>query len=652
MSQPHNLESMTVLELRKLARENHIQLPGGSTKADIVGIIGAALGKGSIGASPLTPLENAASQHSDTAEAEETKATERRRAATIIADEGDEPVSIAPQAPPRPQPDKTRTSSGKPKPVFTLQGSRAWHNPQPFNSAQQQARTAPPPAFGVAGPLRDAATSEASRFKPPATRLAPPRPSRFGPATTPDVDAQDAIPEPRLYPSLAAPQQPRPAPYQSGAYRSVLPAAQPGVTEASAMPEVSLPELEMQLSESTARDRLNPAVPEMLAAGDVGDGAGVLEIQPDGYGFLRAGNLLPGRADVYVSGTQIRRFRLRNGDYVSGKTRPQREGDRYAAMLFITGINGEEPDAAPKFAPAEGGPRREFDQLTPTYPTRRINLSSREENDMVLRLIDLFVPIGFGQRAMIVAAPKTGKTTILKKIALSLKRNHPDVHSIMLLVDERPEEVTDLKETVGGDIFHSTFDEPAESHAKVSELTLERAMRLVEAGKDVVILLDSLTRLSRAYNTLMPGSARVMTGGLAAGAMNKPKRFFGAARNLKEGGSLTIIATALVDTGSRMDGVIFEEFKGTGNMELTLDRQLSERRLFPAVSLAQSGTRHEELLLTPKELEVTAKIRDRASFTSEQESMALLLSMMEKSRDNDEFVARYDDWMKLMRGTN
>jgi len=270
----------------------------------------------------------------------------------------------------------------------------------------------------------------------------------------------------------------------------------------------------------------------------------------------------------------------------------------------------------------------------------------------VLRLIDLFVPIGFGQRAMIVAAPKAGKTTILKKIALSLKRNHSDVHTMMLLVDERPEEVTDLRESVGGDIFYSTFDEPPENHARVSELTLERAMRLVESGKDVVILMDSLTRMSRAYNMLMPGSARVMTGGLAAGAMNKPKRFFGAARNLKEGGSLTIIATALVDTGSRMDSVIFEEFKGTGNMELTLDRTLSERRLFPAVSLLKSGTRHDELLLSEKEREVTSKVRDRFSMSTEQEAISLVLSMLEKSRDNDEFVARYDDWMKLMRGSN
>jgi transcription termination factor Rho len=390
----------------------------------------------------------------------------------------------------------------------------------------------------------------------------------------------------------------------------------------------------------------------MLAAGDCGDGSGILEIQPDGYGFLRAKNLLPGRDDVYVSGTQIRRFRLRNGDLVAGKTRSQRENDRYAAMLYITSINGEDAEEAVKLGGdlSETQPRADFDSLTPSYPDRQIRLSSRDENDMVLRLIDLFAPIGFGQRAMIVAAPKTGKTTILKKIALSLKRNHPDVHTMMLLVDERPEEVTDLKESVGGDIFYSTFDEPAESQARVSELTLARAMRLVEEKRDVVILLDSLTRMSRAYNNLMPSSARVMSGGLAAGALNKPKRFFGAARNIREGGSLTIIATALVDTGSRMDGVIFEEFKGTGNMELTLDRQLSERRLFPAVSLTRSGTRHDELILSEKELEVAAQVRNMAPASSEQETISLLLSMLEKSRDNEEFVARFDDWMKLMRG--
>jgi transcription termination factor Rho len=269
---------------------------------------------------------------------------------------------------------------------------------------------------------------------------------------------------------------------------------------------------------------------------------------------------------------------------------------------------------------------------------------------MVLRLIDLFAPVGYGQRAMIVAAPKAGKTTILKKIALAIRRQHPDIHLMMLLVDERPEEVTDLKETIGGDVLHSTFDEPAESHVRVSELVLERAMRLVEQGKDVVVLMDSLTRLSRAYNTLAPSSARVMSGGLAAGVLNKPKRFFGAARNIREGGSLTIIATALVSTGSRMDEVIFEEFKGTGNMELTLDRGLSEMRVFPAVSIARSGTRHDELLLTPEELQVTNKVRALVSGSSEQDGISLILSMMEKTKDNEDFVARYDDWIALMKG--
>jgi transcription termination factor Rho len=608
MSETRQLDGMTVIELRKYAKENGIPLSTVTTKAAIIEKISKAL----------------AARMNKSAKAETESEISRR--ATIITDDGEDSAVLASPPPTRPQPDKTRTSTGKVKPVFTLQGSRAWHNPQPFAQTQaQQSKYAPQLNQGVNTFARDSGGMETGAYTPTRQRVMASKVSRFGPS------ASGGIPEPSV--------------------DSVLPAGQTGVNEASVIPEITLPEFDFQPQETIKDFRMNPAVPEMLATGDCGDGAGVLEIQQDGYGFLRAGNLLPGKNDVYVSGTQIRRFRLRNGDHVVGKTRPQRENDRYAAMLYITNINGEEPDGAVKLGGSltEIKQRRDFDELTPTYPTRRIALSSRDENDLVLRLIDLFVPVGFGQRAMIVAAPKAGKTTILKKIALSLKRNHPDVHTMILLVDERPEEVTDLKETVGGDIFYSTFDEPAENHAKVSELTLERAMRLVEMGKDVVILLDSLTRLSRAYNTLMPGSARVMTGGLAAGAMNKPKRFFGAARSLKEGGSLTIIATALVDTGSRMDGVIFEEFKGTGNMELTLDRQLSERRLFPAVSLPLSGTRHDELLLTQKELEVAAKVRDRFSFSSEQESISLLLSMLEKSRDNEEFVSRYDDWMKLLR---
>lgn len=637
MSENRQLEGMTVVELRKFAKDNGIPLSTVTTKAAIIEKIGKAL--------------TARANRSAKTESE----TETSRRATIITDDADESTVLAIPPPPRPQPDKTRTSTGKVKPVFTLQGSRAWHNPQPFAQTQApQSKYTTPFNQGGSTFARDSGGTDNGAYSPSRQRVMTSRSSRFGPAAAsgvpePSIDALGPVPEPRAFPPASLPR--RQSPYQSGAYHSVLPMGQTGVNEASMIPEITLPDFEFQPQEITKDFKMNPAVPEMLATGDCGDGAGILEIQQDGYGFLRAGNLLPGKNDVYVSGTQIRRFRLRNGDYVVGKTRPQRENDRYAAMLYITSINGEEPDSAVKMggSMAEVKQRRDFDELTPAYPTRRLTLSSREENDLVLRLIDLFIPVGFGQRAMIVAAPKAGKTTILKKIALSLKRNHPDVHSMMLLVDERPEEVTDLKETVGGDIFYSTFDEPAESHAKVSELTLERAMRLVEMGKDVVILLDSLTRLSRAYNTLVPGSARVMTGGLAAGAMNKPKRFFGAARSLKEGGSLTIIATALVDTGSRMDGVIFEEFKGTGNMELTLDRQLSERRLFPAVSLPQSGTRHDELLLTQKELEVAAKVRDRFSYSSEQESISLLLSMLEKSRDNEEFVSRYDDWMKLLR---
>jgi len=622
MPSAETLFAMTIAELRAYAKKAGVKLTGATTKAAIVERILAGSGDKPGAAKPAA-----------------RKAAPPRRA-MIITDDGEDaqpipPMRKAQETKPAERPRAT-TSTGKNKPVFTLQGSRAWHNPQPFSQPQApQSRYAPQMDQPISTFSRGQATPQESRFSSSIQpRIAVPRATpRFGP------EARTEMPEPSPIPLPAEPvQRPMPAPEYR---RHAFPEPAPRQEAAEAQ--------EPFQRESTPYH----AVPDILAAGESGEGAGILEIQQDGYGFLRAGNLLPGKNDVYISGTQIRRFRLRNGDFVQGKTRPQRENDRYAAMLYITSINGEETDDTTKLDSATGVHkiRREFDTLTPVYPDRRIRLSNRDENDLVLRLIDLFVPIGFGQRAMIVAAPKAGKTTILKKIALSLKRNHPEVHSMMLLVDERPEEVTDLKETVGGEIFYSTFDEPAENHARVSELTLERAMRLVEAGRDVVILMDSLTRLSRAYNNLMPSTARVMTGGLAAGALNKPKRFFGAARNMKEGGTLTIIATALVDTGSRMDGVIVEEFKGTGNMELTLDRALSERRLFPAVSLLKSGTRQDILMLSQEEQEVVAKVRNLLSTTSEQESLPLLLSMLEKSRDNDEFVARFDDWMSLMRGS-
>ena len=379
-----------------------------------------------------------------------------------------------------------------------------------------------------------------------------------------------------------------------------------------------------------------PAVPE----GDFGEGGGMLEIHPDGYGFLRSKCYEPGNDDVYVSIAQIRRFGLKNGDYVVGKTRPARDGDRYSALVYIDKVND---------LPAEQAARRKpFEELTPIYPNKRITLENGgNANDLAIRLIDFIAPIGFGQRALIVSPPKAGKTVLLKKIANGITENFPQVHLIMLLIDERPEEVTDIKRSVRGEVVYSTFDEMQENHTRVSEAVIERAQRLVECGKDVVILLDSITRLARAYNAIAPQTGRALSGGLGPGVLYKPKRFFGAARNIEEGGSLTIIATALVETGSRMDDVIYEEFKGTGNMEIHLDRKLSEKRIFPAIDLAKSGTRHEELLLSEQELDGVLAVRKVLSSTGVADAAEQLLSMLERTRTNTEFFQRLKEWILL-----
>ena len=371
--------------------------------------------------------------------------------------------------------------------------------------------------------------------------------------------------------------------------------------------------------------------------GDFADGAGLLEIQPDGHGFLRAENCLPGENDIYISVAQIRRFCLRNGDYVEGKTRPQREGDRYGAMVYINRINGEPPEKTLS--------RRPFESLIPLYPNERLRLESPENHDLSLRLIDIFAPIGKGQRGMIVSQPKAGKTTLLKKIANAISDNNPEVKLIVLLIDERPEEVTDMKRSIRGDVIYSTFDEAPENHARVSEMVLDHARRMVEMGKDVVILLDSITRLARAYNLVIPPTGRSLSGGLDPGALYKPKKFFGAARNIENGGSLTIIATALVDTGSRMDDIIFEEFKGTGNMELHLDRKLSDKRIFPAIDLVRSGTRREELLLSARELEGEYSARRMLANGNAQQNTELLISLIEKTSDNEDFLNRVKGWV-------
>lgn len=359
-------------------------------------------------------------------------------------------------------------------------------------------------------------------------------------------------------------------------------------------------------------------------------GEGVLEILPDGYGFLRAPdyNYLPGPDDIYVSPSQIRRFNLRTGDTVSGQIRPPREGERYFALIKVEAVNFEPPEVAQE--------KILFDNLTPLYPMERLNLEV--PGNTTSRVMNLLTPIGKGQRGLIVAPPRTGKTMMLQSIANAITANHPEAVLIVLLIDERPEEVTDMQRSVKGEVISSTFDEPAYRHVQVAEMVLEKAKRLVEHKRDVVILLDSITRLARAYNTVVPPSGKVLSGGVDSNALQKPKRFFGAARNIEEGGSLTIIGTALIDTGSRMDDVIFEEFKGTGNMEVHLDRKLVEKRIFPAIDINKSGTRKEELLLEPWELKRVWVLRKVLTPLSTVEAMELLLERLERTRTNREFL--------------
>jgi transcription termination factor Rho len=359
-------------------------------------------------------------------------------------------------------------------------------------------------------------------------------------------------------------------------------------------------------------------------------GEGVLEVLPEGFGFLRAPeyNYLPGPDDIYVSPSQIRRFNLHTGDTVSGQIRPPKEGERYFALIKVEAINFEPPEVAME--------KVHFDNLTPLYPEERIKLEVPE--NMTSRVMDLCTPLGKGQRGLLVASPRTGKTMMLQAIANSITTNHPEVTLIVLLIDERPEEVTDMERSVHGEVISSTFDEPATRHVQVAEMVIEKAKRLVEHKHDVVILLDSITRLARAYNTVVPPSGKVLSGGVDSNALQKPKRFFGAARNIEEGGSLTIVGTALIDTGSRMDDVIFEEFKGTGNMEVHLDRKLVERRVFPSVDIHKSGTRKEELLIDEWELRRIWVLRKVLSSLSTVEAMELLLERLSKAEDNHEFL--------------
>ena len=375
------------------------------------------------------------------------------------------------------------------------------------------------------------------------------------------------------------------------------------------------------------------AVDETISNLDSGIMAnGILEVMPDGYGFIRCENYLPGENDVYVSPSQIRKFNLKTGDIVAGNTRVKTQQEKFSALLYVSSVNGYHPGVAQK--------RKNFEDLTPIFPNRRIRLE-RPGCSVAMRIVDLVSPIGKGQRGMIVSQPKAGKTTVLKEIAKSVTKGNPDMHLIILLIDERPEEVTDIKEAIVGEnveVIYSTFDELPEHHKRVSEMVIERAKRLVEHGKDVMILLDSITRLARAYNLTVPPSGRTLSGGLDPAALHMPKRFFGAARNMREGGSLTILATALVDTGSKMDDVVFEEFKGTGNMELVLDRKLSEKRVFPAIDIVKSGTRRDDLLLEPEEQEAVEIMRKAINGMRTDEAVENILNMFARTRNNQEYI--------------
>ena len=381
------------------------------------------------------------------------------------------------------------------------------------------------------------------------------------------------------------------------------------------------------------KPRLENGMKSELASLDSGSKAdGILEVMPDGFGFIRCENYLPGENDVYVSPSQIRRFNLKTGDILVGNIRVKTQNEKYSALLYVESVNGYKPYDAQK--------RKNFEDLTPIFPNERIRLETPEA-PVSMRMVDLLSPIGKGQRGMIVSQPKTGKTTLLKQIAKSITTSYPDMKLIVLLIDERPEEVTDIREYIEGpnaEVIYSTFDELPEHHKRVSEMVLERAKRLVEHKEDVVILLDSITRLARAYNLVVPPSGRTLSGGLDPAALHMPKKFFGAARNMREGGSLTILATALVDTGSKMDDVVFEEFKGTGNMELVLDRKLSEKRIFPAINIQKSGTRRDDLLLSKEEQEIVYSLHREMSGSRAEENVEQILQFFKKTKNNQEFI--------------
>ncbi|MBR6525094.1 MAG: transcription termination factor Rho [Clostridia bacterium] len=622
-------EEMTVLELRKVAKDKGVKLGAGISKQ---GIIDKLMGTEAqdVPAAESAPVSFSAPQPA---------APASRYSASIITDEesDDIPVltpnpsaNLIPRKPitrpaaPAPQSGTSSLSSISSKaPAFTMEGSRAWHNPSSYQTQPAyQSRPQSRPSYAAGErygaeqrPQPDSRYNTRSMQRPDARYQRPQSayqqssyqvPGRFGP----DLSAQEPPVQNEYQP---VEQQPA-----SGAYRTEYPAR----AQQDFIPPTAPEYNRRDPYAAAARENIPagaPGMQDVLMAGECGDGAGVLDVHPEGYGFLRGDSLLPGRNDVYVSNAQIRRFNLRSGDYVAGKTRPQQPGSRYSALLYITEINGQQPE--------ETAVRPAFDQLTALYPKKRMAFG--KETDLFLRAVDTLCPIGFGQRALIQVPPRAGRTTLIKKMAAAVKKHHPDAHIMTLLIDERPEDVVDMKESLPGDVLHSAFDSSLESHIRVSELTMERAQRLVEQKQHVVVFIDSMTRLCRACNALAPQSSRTLPSGLALGGLSKAKKLFGAARNTREGGSLTVIALFETDTQSTLDEAILQEFRGTANMELSLERIPGEKHMIPCVNAHRAATRHDELLLTPEEMVHAASIREQLKDIPSRTAQALT-ALLEK----------------------
>lgn len=635
------LSSMTVIELRKLAKEKHVRLGAGLSKDGIIQKLTAALAGESTEEATEQVVEETPAAAPET-EAKEPAAQEEETPAVQTAQQTSQ------EAPAR----EERTASAHFK--------AAWHNPSPRYSAKP-AYQAPTYSSRPAWQARSASAPRTAA-NTDTVRMNTTRPTNYAPRFGPD--AVDPAPAPSvqrgteeyrsfreqprnfggfqenrsIYGERSWSEQQRPSfqegGYVASSYGTNAPAGYgPRASYTSRRADTGYYNQELGTS--------NPAVPEMLAAGECGDGQGILEIHPDGYGFLRPENFLPSSKDIYVSMAQIRRFGLRTGDLVVGKTRPQREGDKYAAMLYITAVNGCVPD--------ELGQRPAFEDLTPVYPSRRIDLESHNgKGSDAMRIADLIAPIGFGQRGLLLCPPDTGKTQILQDFANVITENYPQVTVLVLLIDECPEDVTLFREQVKCEVVASTFDQAPENHLRLADMVLERAQRLVEQKQDVVVVVDSLTRLAKAYTTTAAQQGRNMPGMVNPSSLFRAKKLFGTARCVKEGGSLTILGAMNVDNGSKVDDTVVEEFKGTANMELVLDQEVAKAGVSPAINLKKSGTKRADLLMTPAEMQGLQAIRSILSSTPSAAAIPHLLNMMDKASGNDELLAKIQEWVALM----